>query len=332
MYRTILVPVDGSAFAEHAVTTAAVLARKTGAKLLLARVHEIIADGSELSGVERWERDQRRQEATYLDHTASRLQAKFGIEVLKALLNEPIVPALCDCAAKNDVDLVVMSTHGRTGFSRAWLGSIADGVVRQATVPVLLLRPWEHLEEEFADGGPEAALGRIVIPLDGSLLSEQVLEHAAAVATAVSAEVTLLRVVEPVVIRGVEYPLPYPLPVPALDDEGTAREIARATEYVESLAKRLRSAHPQLEVLGEVRRGEVVAATILEVVHDQKAGLVAMTSHGRGMSRLFAGSVADKVLRGGPGAVLLYHPAHDRAALAEPTIKDSLTDARTLTA
>lgn len=309
MYRLLLVPLDGSVFAEHALATAATIAKRTKATLLLARVHLPIGYG-ELAGVEQWERDTRRDETEYLLRIAATLEREHGVKVRTVLLNEPVTQALCRRAHDERVDLIVMCTHGHTGFSRAWLGSVADGVARNAEVPVLMLRPRDPQATARIEA-PERLFESAVIALDGSSLSETVLEPAAALATVMESSVTLLRVVEPVVVRSVDYPLPYPLPLGIDDREGTERAMQHADAYVEGVVQRLRLAHPRLVVCGQVRRGTGAAATILDVARQTNAGLVAMATHGRGMSRLLVGSVADKVLRGSDAAVLLFRSTHD---------------------
>ena len=317
MYRLLLVPLDGSVFAEHALSAAAAIAKRTKATILLARVHLPIGYG-DLAGVEQWERDTRRDETEYLVRVAAGLEREHGVTVRTVLLNEPVTAALCERARDEHADLIVMCTHGHTGFSRAWLGSVADGVARNAAVPVLLLRP-RHPQATERIESPDRLFESAVIPLDGSPLAEAVLDPAAMLATVMDSAVTLLRVVEPVVVRAVDYPLPYPLPLAVADAEATERAMLTADTYLEEIARRVRSSHPRVVVSSQVRRGDRAAAAILDVAKQTNAGLVAMATHGRGMSRLLVGSVADKVLRGSDVAVLLFRPAHDYGAVSHKT-------------
>lgn len=309
MFKLLLVPLDGSLFAEHALATAVAIAKRTNATILLARVHLSVAHG-DLVGVEEWEKETRDHEMEYLTSTAARVECQSGVTVRTALLNEPVAGALCTQAHDARVDLIVMCTHGNTGFSRAWLGSVADEVARHAAVPVLLLRPCDAAATVLIEA-PEQLFESAVIALDGSLLAESVLEPAAALATAMDSAVTLLRVVEPVVVRSMEYRLPYPLAVAVEDGESTERQLRSAERYLERIEKRLRAAYPRLVVSSQARRDERNAASILELARQTHAGLIAMATHGRGMSRLLVGSVADKVLRGSDSAVLLFRPSGD---------------------
>ena len=136
VYRTILAPLDGSEFAEHALTTAAHLAATAKAPLLLARVHQ---SPSHLGPT--WDDFFRNEERGYLERVAARVAQTQRIDVETALLDGDVVDAIRECAEQRAECLIVMTTNGRTGISRAWFGSVADGIVRNGTRPVLMLRP-----------------------------------------------------------------------------------------------------------------------------------------------------------------------------------------------
>lgn len=307
MFRSLLVPLDGSAFAEQALSTAGAIAKRSGASIRLVRVHVPIAYG-DLASVDRWEKELRRSEREYLARTAAWFGERFKVPATTSLLEDPIAPAICQGARR--ADLIVMSTHGRTGVSRAWLGSVADGVARHATVPVLMMRPESEIDESEGNADGTISIKRALVPLDGSLLAEGIMEHAIKLAATFGSSVTLVRVVEPVQMRSADYPLPYPIPLGVTDPEATDRLVAQANDYLTGVAARVRGQHP-LEVAIDVRVSERVAPAILEAADERGADLVAMASHGRGASRLLVGSVADKILRGAPRAVLLFRPSQD---------------------
>jgi nucleotide-binding universal stress UspA family protein len=100
------------------------------------------------------------------------------------------------------------------------------------------------------------------------------------------------------------------LPITLLDQETTEQLEELARKYLDDLARRVRDEHG-LRVTVDVRMYEHAAPGIIEGAAAHQADLVAMSTHGRGASRLFVGSVADKVLRSGPRAVLLYRPSQD---------------------
>jgi nucleotide-binding universal stress UspA family protein len=231
---------------------------------------------------------------------------------------------ICARALDEGADLVVMTSHGRTGFSRAWLGSVADGVVRRAAVPVLLLR--------IADtsGRPDERtvprFGRILVPLDGSRQAAVVLDPAAALAQASGATLVLLRVVQPVPIASVP-PMGFAGGAVVVDDAATqvlARDARQDLEReARELAERGVSAVEQHVI---VEPG--VARAILDFANRHRVDLIAMASHGRGASRLVIGSIADKLLRGSALPILLRRPPLHGAepSLVEPgEIEQQLT-------
>src|SRR5262249_13166269 len=119
-----------------------------------------------------------------------------GVSVTAQVLQGEVAETLCRQAAEAGADLVVMATHGRGPFGRFWLGSVADELIRHLHLPILLVRP----EEAEVDLSRNALPSRVLVPLDGTELAEQILEPAVALAALLpAAEVTLLRVIKPVV-------------------------------------------------------------------------------------------------------------------------------------
>src|SRR6516225_9715787 len=126
MYRSILVPLDGSLASEQSLPYAAVLARRSGAALQLAYVHTplLLGEGTLYLGtpdIQLWD-----EEKKYLASILNRLK-KTGLERVSAhVLEGPIADTLQEHALNSGSDLVVMTTHGRGPISRFWLGSVAD--------------------------------------------------------------------------------------------------------------------------------------------------------------------------------------------------------------
>jgi len=173
MYRSLLVPLDGSAFAEQALPFALSIARRAGATINLVRVHVPYAYMS-AEGVTpwsyQWDTEIREHERAYLDGISKRLTAAQSVPVTYRLLEGPVVAEVIQHhATATGADLIVMTTHGRGPLSRFWMGSVADELVRRATTPVLLVRP----QETAVDLAADRVLKHILIPLDGSTLSEQ---------------------------------------------------------------------------------------------------------------------------------------------------------------
>ena len=299
MYRIIVVPLDGSPFAAQSVATGAEIARRAGAGLVLARVHEPYA--YEHSSTSFAESTSLQDETEYIDEIAERVEDAFGVRAERRILDGAIVPSLCRLADERTEALIVMSTHGRTGFNRLWLGSTADGVARHASAPVLMLR--HHGAERGFDATPHP-FARIVVPLDGGDQSRRALPYAMALAALFGSRLTLVRAVTPVVVPSWVYAAPNALAAPPVPDTLRSRADT-AREYLGTVAARLRAQNSSLDVSAIVHVSESPALGILEAVADESADTIALATHGRGSSRLMLPSVTDKILRAGPEAVLM---------------------------
>jgi nucleotide-binding universal stress UspA family protein len=144
MFKRILVPLDGSQFSEGALEQAQMLAECGGGKIELLRVavhpsnYVYVADATALADL--YDSDRAHCE-DYLKAVAARINADAKVPVTTAVLEGVVADAVLDYAEDTDADLIVMSTHGRSGMERWLLGSVAEKVVRGAKMPVLLVRP-----------------------------------------------------------------------------------------------------------------------------------------------------------------------------------------------
>jgi nucleotide-binding universal stress UspA family protein len=256
--KTLLVPLDGSLLAEQAVPVAAVLAKRTGGRIHLVTVAPALAG------------------PVYLPRTAEAVAATYGVQTSIALLDGPVAPALAAYVEEHHVDLVVMTTHGRGGVSRLWLGSVADQLLRRATAPVLLLRA----DSATAPTGVHCLL----VALDGSPESENALRSALALAgTTPGTRIVLVQVIAPL--------------IPELD-------LRPATATLEHLAHRARLRG--IQATARVVTGSNPAERIHQLARATEADLIVVgTRATRGIERLALGSVADKVVRGADRAVLV---------------------------
>ena len=306
MYRSILVPLDGSPLSERALPLALAIARRAGAVLHLAHVHipptmPMYSADLPLFDADLDER-MIAQERAYLDTLAERLHTESDIRVDAALLDGAITDAVTDLitghALATEADLVIMTTHGRGGIARFWLGSVADELLRRLPMPVLLLRPDEHAQA----AADTALLQHILIPLDGSANAEAILKYALALGKLMQSDFTLLRVVEPVMVAR---HIPVDPSVRELDDELLDHLRVDAQVYLDRVAKRLEA--QSLKVRVKVVVAPQAAVAIVEEASHRDLDLIAMATHGRrGLNRLLVGSVADKVLRGTTAPLLLY--------------------------
>lgn len=287
MARTILLPHDGSRLAERAVPFAAALAKASGARIVLFREAEVFSM-DQLPELE-------------VTAVAERLRAQ-GVTadpVVDHLREDDVPAAILEAARAQHADLVVMSTHGRGGLGRWLYGSVADRVLRDAELPVLLVpaaaeRPW-----------PGDRPLRVLVPLDGSELAESALEAVERLVTLAST-LHLLRVVE------------LPTYAEAFSYSGYSLEagLADAQVYLEDLAEAKLPAERSREI--EVRGG-FPAVTIDILAREREIDLIAMATHGRGgLARLVLGSVAARVLQRAVVPLLVVRPPAMRRPAERP--------------
>lgn len=235
------------------------------------------------------------EQTEYLREKAEVLQSQLsGSEVSASLLEGYVTEALERQATAIGAKLVIMTTHGRTGVSRAWLGSVADSLVRHSHFPLLVIRPLE-------DGTtfPTPRFDHFLVPLDGSPVGEKILEAAVELGKAMGSRFTLLHVVAPLVTMGARVS---PLPAGHLKER-----LERAEDYLSGLTERLRGDGIQAEALIESHFSP--ARAILNAAEEQDVDLIAIATHGyTGVKRAILGSVADKVLRASRWPLLLKRP------------------------
>ena len=289
MYRTLLVPLDRTSFAEQALPMAVGIARRANARLDLVEVHALYALEDPTAGWLRYEPDRdaeyQRHERNYLDATAkwvtavSMVSASADLLAGSVVLPETVAGSILSRACAVNADLIVMATHGHGAASRFGLRSVAYELLRRAPMPILLMRPGDRVSRLI----PEAVLDNILIPLDGSPLAEQVLAPAMELARIMEARCCLVRVVD------------------------FNSSPAGAEAYLGRIAEKIRD--PGLQVRTRVVVGRHAAAAILEGTEIEESNLIALATHGRGgLKRLFLGSVADELVRTAGLPVLVYRP------------------------
>lgn len=301
-YARILVPLDGATLSENALPLARRVANASSSTIFLVRAHLPAIEGADAFYLPpHWEAEIRQDERDYLARMRHQLESQTSARVETELLEGTPGDAISRYARKIDANLIVASTSGRTGLSRAWMGSTADWLVRFAPVPVLLVRPTAGTETARDWSGKH-----LLVPLDGSERAERIIPQALQLARVGDARITLLRVIPPVVRTFVTYGSPV---ASVGRDEQRTLDVMRSTkDALERLADRLRQEAAGLQVETEVVASEHTAAAILQRARDASADVVAMCSRGRGASRLLVGSVADKLLRGFDGVLLLLGP------------------------
>lgn len=148
MYKSILVPLDGSKRAEAILPHVEYLAHKTGAKVIFMRVIEaepiLVATEPVYTHVDLETHRYIMQEAeAYVASRCDEFQEK-GIETKQIVSHGPTIDDIIDAAEREDVDLIAMASHGRSGLSRVLFGSVAAGVLHQIDRPLLVIRSLEN--------------------------------------------------------------------------------------------------------------------------------------------------------------------------------------------
>jgi nucleotide-binding universal stress UspA family protein len=299
MYNVIMVPTDGSGFDREAIRVALRLAEKSEAKVRLVRVlatgsffgMAAAAEGTSIAAeVVRSERDRALNELYAL---AAECRVTANADITVDLLAGPVADVLEDYAKRHEVDLIVISTHGRSGISRMSLGSVTDSLIRHTSIPVLVVKPpTSYLNPRAGDD-----FKRVVVPLDGSTLAEQILPRVTQLATLEEAEITLLHI----------------LTSQSYSENGADPDAtwwdkkSPAQEYLFRIAKKLRRSGALVRT--DIVVSENVADAIGEFAARDSADLIAIATHGRGgLARMLRGSVADAVMHSGKTSMLVFKP------------------------
>ncbi len=314
MYNVIMVPTDGSGFDREAIRVALRLAEKSEAKVRLVRVLAVgslfgmaaAAEGTAIAAeVVRSERDRALSELYAL---AAECRTTANADITVDLLAGPVADVLEDYAKRHEVDLIVISTHGRSGISRMSLGSVTDSLIRHTSIPVLVVKPpTSYLNPRAGD-----EFKRVVVPLDGSTLAEQILPRVTQLASLDEAEITLLHI-----LTTQSYPENGADPDATWWDKKSP-----AQEYLFRIAKKLRRSGALVRT--DIVVSENVADAIGEFAARDSADLIAIATHGRGgVARMLRGSVADAVMHSGKASMLVLKPEQSvkkEESIAEPLL------------
>lgn len=296
MYTRILVPLDGSATAEAVLPYAEAFAAgfKTSVELLSvidtgAMTTHLAAD--KVPRLNAVIADEEKNCASYLDEVVKNFFSSFPTEC-RIVQGNP-AEAILEAASEKGNALIAMATHGRSGVTRWLLGSVAEKVLRSTTDPLFLVRA------AAARSTPQRIINSIVVPLDGSLLAEQILPTVSNWAQALDVEVTLIRAFE----------------FPASAYYGSEEDLPRYEAFREA-AHNESAAYLKQKAQSLVGRGVRTVSTaalegpaameIISYAQTAPRAVIAMSTHGRsGMQRWMLGSVTEKVVRHSDDPVLL---------------------------
>jgi len=309
MYRNIMVPVDGSSFSREAVLQALRLASQSGATLRLVRVASapLLNNGDSFVIDNESLRERRNAELAELYSIAAECRAHSTVNVTASLQNGPVVDALIGYARRYRVDLIVMRSHARRGLARVWFGSVADKLIRDSGIPVLVVRPPSVATALRSSFG----FKRILVPLDGSRLAEESLRRVLPLAHIDGSQITLLRVIPPSGPHSIEH-------IESSIGPASASDVVEAQRYLDLLL----TSHldKPLRIERRVVVANDVASTILHYAEIEESDLIAIATRGRGaIARARSGSVADRVMREAAVSTMVIHPD-------EPAVEATLAE------
>jgi nucleotide-binding universal stress UspA family protein len=299
MPSTIVVPLDKSELSESALPVARAFARDSGASLTLLTVVDVSSEFTAWmldSSVSDDFEQEKRTAAVYLDEIAARQE---GLTVETVVLTGRPEKEILEFLDQAPDPLVVMSSHGRSGFNRLVVGSVAGRIVHGATCPVVVVRG----SETTLSG----AIDKILVPLDGSEFAENALEVAQQALASRQLQIHLVRVPESVTWA-------------ASPEAGAYAYYEVIDTYMEAMKEEaqayLAAVAAKLEERGhtvtwEVRTG-MVSEEIAAAADEQQVDLVVIATHGRtGFRRVVMGSVAERVLREANAPLMMVRPQDD---------------------
>lgn len=279
----VLVPLDGSKLAECSLAQLSTLRLLGDVELLLVSVVDETDDFHSSASHEAEQREHNVL-STYVNEVAADITRHLGLTAATRVQHGNPAEVIIRAAGEFGADLIIISSHGRSGFSRWRLGSVADKIIRNAPANVLVMGP---RAAQLADWYAElsAPFPSILVPLDGSLLAEAALPVAQRYAAAFGSTLHLVRAV----------------PIPTYGDPGMTAtygnlldDLTSAAEaYLDSIKRR-----PEMpeKVETKVLVGSA-SAELLDYVEANAISLVAMTTHGRGgLVRAALGSVTGRLV------------------------------------
>lgn len=292
MYKKILVPLDGSELAECVIPHVESLSQKdTSVHVICLYVITVDIPMAGLKYKSKIEEEARGAAEEYLKNLSNKV--KFRNQMHSDVVVGKAAETIVDYSTKNQIDLIVMATHGRSGLSRWTHGSVADKVIHQSKIPVWLINS-NTAKRQFPQNGQKI---KMLVPLDGSKLAEDALKHLLRLSQQFgkdNVEIHLFRAVELF-----SPPFIYPPEMPINLEEYIEYERKRATniciDYLKNIQEKLQK--EGVNSVYAVQDGNP-ADVIIDYSNKNNIDLILMSTHGRtGLSRWAFGSIAEKVLQ-----------------------------------
>jgi len=284
-----LSPLDGSELAERAIPYTKNLAKTRGSEVILFTVS--------IAFVEQLDRPMK----AYLELNAKELQSQ-GIKASTAIAYGDVADEIIGFAEKNNIDLIIISTHGYSGIKRWVLGSVARKVLYGTCAHVLLIK-------SKTPKVSEVELKRLLLPLDGSPFSEAPIPFVEELTKGTETEIILTVVSEPPLVPSYG-DRPINPTWEKYRDTLWAEMQQQASEYIGRIKTRLEKR--RVKVKSQVITGELgkVAESIMKAAQKENVDLIAMATHGRtGVSRWVYGGITNRIVEQSLQPVLLIRPS-----------------------
>ena len=319
MFKKILVPLDGSEHSRKIVGWATGLASALDAEIILLSV----IDPEEIEILEATTRsveetidgvtktrtirtpsdvidDAISQAESDLQAEAERIRSRGVISKISVGAGSPAEVIVSEAHAR-EIDVIAMATRRESALARGVLGSVTDRVLHSTSTPIFTLYPGEIHDFDDTSGGP----AKVIVPLDGSSLSESAIEPATEIAQASNAEIVFMEVVRlpffGVGVAGIEYGAG-----DFAGDMGVDQQKKEINDYLNNFVENAKA--KGLTSSASVRSGSP-PQQIVEEASETDDSIVVMGSHGSGgLKRWVVGSVADKVIRSAGRPVLVIPP------------------------
>ena len=294
MFNRILVPLDQSPIAECVLPHLVAFAKVYDAQVTLIHVMECPTAANQLPPIDplSWKLCKSEAEA-YLNDVNNRL-SETGLEPEPVLLEGQPAHTIIEYAQSNGINLIMMSSHGRTGMSRWNVNSVVRKIIQESLISTMVIRAYNPVFEKLNGHFYQ----RILVPLDGSLRSECVLPIAATLTKKHQANLMLAHVVvKP------EMPRQTPLNQDDLDliQRFVDRNLRAAKDYFERLL-----AHLGVDFVPRLLVSENIAISLHQLVEDEAVDLVVISAHGySGLAKWPYGSLTTSFIEYGTTPLLI---------------------------
>ncbi len=295
--RRLLVTLDGSEFAEKVLPIAKALCQTYEAQLTLVSILRTRRSLQIKPSTQAQIEAGRLEKEAYLQSVIEKLSDN-GIPIDFAIGIGPVAETVNSLSHELDADMILLSTHGRSGVSKWILGGIASKIIQLSATPLLLIRPTTNGDM------PPPEFNRLLVPLDGSEFAERVLPYVRAIDPSFNSTIILLAVPE------IPEAATYGVVADAIEDLRLEAE-EQAKTYLSNVAAALQEEGLSVHA---IVTGSRPAETITQISKEEEADLIMMATHGRGgLDRVFVGSVAERVVHHTESPLFLL-PIHEKRA------------------